>query len=170
MAILPVVKYPEKVLTTRTRTVERITDQERRLVRDMIDTMYAESGVGLAANQVGVSLQIFVASADQVRGKELVAINPVIIRKEGVIREFEGCLSIPEFYEPVKRSRKVRLRALDLEGRTYEMDGEGLLARIFQHEIDHLNGVLFVDRLGPIKSRLSKSRLLRRRPRMTGGA
>lgn len=170
MAVLPVVKFPDKVLMTRTAEVKRVTSVERKLVRDMIDTMYAESGVGLAANQVGIALQIFVASADQVRGNELVCINPVITHREGVIREFEGCLSIPEFYEPVKRARRVRVRAQDLEGRTLELTGEGLLARIFQHEIDHLNGILFVDRLGLLKSRLSRSRLLRRSARRAGAA
>src|SRR5262245_35023237 len=109
MAVLPVVQYPEKVLLTPTAPVAQVTDKERKLVRDMIETMYAENGVGLAANQVGVSQQIFVASADQVRGKEIVFINPRIVESKGVIKEFEGCLSIPEFFEPVKRARRVRV-------------------------------------------------------------
>src|SRR6266404_1903461 len=98
MAILPVLKIGDKVLTTKARPVNQITDTERRLVQDMIETMYAENGVGLAANQVGVLKQVFVANPDQEKGPLLVFFNPEIIKKEGQIREFEGCLSIPEFY------------------------------------------------------------------------
>ena len=162
MAVLPVLKYPNGILKTRAREVLRVTDVERRLVRDMIDTMYAENGVGLAANQVGVLKQLFVASADQARGRELVFFNPVLIKKEGTIKEFEGCLSVPEFYEPVQRAKKVWIRAMTLEGKTVEVKGEGLLSRIFQHEMDHLNGILFVDRLGVLKSRRIKKKLTQR--------
>lgn len=162
MAVLPVVKYPEKVLKTRAEKVKTITDADRRLVRDMIDTMYAENGVGLAANQIGVLKQLFVASADQVRGLEMVFFNPEIIRRSGVIKEFEGCLSVPEFYEPVQRSKVVWMRAMTLDGRTVEVKGEGLVSRIFQHEIDHLNGILFIDRLGLLKRRAAKRKLLKR--------
>ena len=162
MAVLPVLKYPHEILKTKAKPVQRVTDVERRLVLDMIETMYAESGVGLAANQVGVLKQIFVASADQVRGQELVFFNPVLTQKAGVVKEFEGCLSVPEFYEPVKRSKTVTMRAMTLDGSTVEVKGEGLLSRIFQHEIDHLNGVLFVDRLGLLKSRRIKKKLTKR--------
>ena len=162
MAVLSVLKYPDEILKTQAKEVLRITDGERSLVRDMIDTMHAEDGVGLAANQVGVLKQIFVASADQVRGEELVFFNPVLIRKEGAIKEFEGCLSVPEFYEPVKRAKKVWMRAMTLEGKNVEVKGEGLLSRIFQHEIDHLNGILFIDRLGFVKSQQAKKKLSRR--------
>ncbi len=159
MAVLPVVKFPDKVLATKAAEVSAITETERKLVRDMIDTMYAEEGVGLAANQVGILKQIFVASTDQVRGKELVFFNPKIIKKEGRVKEFEGCLSIPEFYEPVKRFKTVWIKAMTLDGRQTEVKGQGLLSRIFQHEIDHLNGILFIDRLGLLKSKLVKKRL-----------
>ena len=162
MAVLPVVKFPAEVLKTKAKEVPSITEADRKLVRDMIDTMYAENGVGLAANQVGILKQLFVASPDQVKGKELVFFNPKIIKKEGTIKEFEGCLSIPEFYEPVKRAKTVWMRAMTMEGKTVEVKGTGLLSRIFQHEIDHLNGILFVDRLGPVKSRLAKKKLLKK--------
>ena len=162
MAVLPVVKFPDKVLKTKTREVSKITNEERKLVKDMIDTMYAEKGVGLAANQVGVSKQIFVASVNQVKGQELIFFNPKILRKEGVIKEFEGCLSVPEFYEPVHRAKKVWIKAMTLDGQSVEVKSEGFLARIFQHEIDHLNGILFIDRLGLFKSRLIKKKLLER--------
>lgn len=162
MAVLPVLKFPDPVLKTRAREVQKITDAERRLVRDMIDTMHVEQGVGLAANQVGVLKRIFVASVDQVRGQELVFFNPVLVKKEGTIKEFEGCLSVPEFYEPVKRAKKVWMRAMTLDGKNVEIKGEGLLSRIFQHEIDHLDGILFVDRLGLIKSQRVKKKLIER--------
>lgn len=162
MAVLPVVQYPEKVLLTPTAPVDRITDKERKLVRDMIETMYAENGVGLAANQVGISQQIFVASADQVRGREIVYFNPRIVESSGSIKEFEGCLSIPEFYEPVKRFRRVRVEGMGLDGKPLSMEGVGLLSRIFQHEIDHLNGIVFIDRLGFLKSRSAKKKAARR--------
>lgn len=162
MAVLPVVKFPDKVLSTKASEVLRITDVDRKLVRDMIDTMYAEEGVGLAANQVGILKRLFVASADQVRGKEVVFFNPKIVRKEGHIKEFEGCLSVPEFYEPVKRFKIVWIQGMTLEGKLVEMKGEGLLSRIFQHEIDHLNGILFIDRLGLLKSKFVKKKLSKR--------
>ena len=162
MAILPVLKYPHPILKTKSPNVEQITEADRKLVRDMIDTMYAENGVGLAANQVGVLKQLFVASADQVRGQEMVFFNPMIIKMEGTIKEFEGCLSVPEFYEPVKRAKKVWMRAMTLDGKTVEVKGEGLVSRIFQHETDHLNGIVFIDRLGLLKSRSIKKKLIAR--------
>ena len=159
MAVLPVLKFPNKVLATKAEEVATITEVERKLVRDMIETMYAEEGVGLAANQIGVLKQIFVASPDQVRGNEIVLFNPKILKKEGQVKEFEGCLSVPEFYEPVKRFKTVWVQAMTLEGLPTQMKGQGLLSRIFQHEIDHLNGILFIDRLGLLKSRLTKKKL-----------
>ncbi len=161
MAILPVVQFPAEVLSNKTLEVKKITELDRKLVKDMIDTMYAENGVGLAANQVGVAKQIFVASADQVRGQEIVCFNPKIIKKEGTIKEFEGCLSVREVYEPVKRFKKVTIQAMNLEGKIVELRGEGLLSRIFQHEIDHLNGTLFIDRLGLLKTNRIKKKLLK---------
>ena len=165
MAILKVVQYPHKVLKTKAEKVARITKTEYRLVRDMIETMYAEKGVGLAANQVGILKQVFVASADQIRGKELVFFNPEIIKKEGAIKEFEGCLSVPEFYEPVKRAKKVWMRAMTPAGKVVEVKAEGLLSRIFQHETDHLNGILFIDRLGFLQSKSAHKKLTKKAPR-----
>ena len=162
MAILRVLKYPHKILKTKAENVPRITEADRKLVKDMIETMYAENGVGLAANQVGVLKQIFVASADQKRGSEMVFFNPVILKRQGTIKEFEGCLSVPEFYEPVKRAKKVWMQAMDLDSKMVEVKAEGLLSRIFQHEIDHLNGLIFVDRLGLIKKTRLKKKLTQR--------
>ncbi len=163
MAVLKVVKYPDRVLSTKASDLEKITADDKKLIRDMIDTMHAESGVGLAANQVGVLKQIFVASADQVKGKEMAFINPKIVKKEGAIKEFEGCLSVPELYEPVGRAKRVTLKAMTPDGKSVQIKAEGLLARIFQHEVDHLNGFLFIDRLGFLKKRLAKRKLSRRK-------
>lgn len=159
MAVLPVLKFPEKVLKTKAQPVVRISSADRRLVKDMIETMHAENGVGLAANQVGVLKQLFVAISDTPDGDELVFFNPRIVRREGTIKEFEGCLSVPEFYEPVKRAKRVWIEAMTLDGRSVQVKGEGLHARIFQHEIDHLNGILFIDRLGLLKARAAKRKL-----------
>lgn len=159
MAILPVLKFPNNILKTRASEVSHITAEDRKLVKNMIETMYAENGVGLAANQVGILKRIFVASHDQIKGNEQVYFNPKIMKKEGVIKEFEGCLSVPEFYEPVKRSKTVWMKAMTLDGKNVEIKAEGLLSRIFQHEIDHLDGILFIDRLGLLKSKITRKRL-----------
>ena len=159
MSILAVVKFPEEVLQTKSKEIYKVTDAERRLARDMIETMYAENGVGLAANQVGILKQIFVAIPEKKGAPELIFLNPKIIKKKGVIKEFEGCLSVPEFYEPVKRAKTVWMRAMTLDGDVVEVKGEGLHSRIYQHEIDHLNGMLFIDRLGILKSRLARKKL-----------
>jgi peptide deformylase len=153
LARLKVVQYPDPVLLKRTQPVESIGDWERAFVLDMIETMHEEAGVGLAANQVGVSKRIFVACADGVKGKELVYFNPEIIAKSGEIKDFEGCLSVRDEYEPVTRYREVTLRAMNLDGQTVEVKAKGLLARIFQHEVDHLDGFVFVHRLGWLKRR-----------------
>lgn len=162
MAVLKVIQYPDKRLKTKAEDVTKITADDLKLVHDMIDTMWAENGVGLAANQVGVLKQVFVASHDQAHGKEQVYFNPQIIKKEGVIKEFEGCLSVPELYEPVKRAKRVWMRAMNIKGEIVEVKADGLLSRIFQHEIDHLNGILFVDRLGIVKSGLAQKKLKKR--------
>ncbi len=165
MAVLKVLQYPHPVLKTKAQKGTRITETEQRLVRDMIETMYAENGVGLAANQIGVLKQVFVASADQVRGKELVFFDPEIVKKEGVVKEFEGCLSVREFYEPVRRAKKVWMKAMTLAGDLVEVKAAGLLSRIFQHETDHLNGILFIDRLGFLKSKSAQKKLIKKAPR-----
>ncbi len=162
MAILSVLKFPHKILAAQAEELSEISSEDRRLIRDMIDTMYAENGVGLAANQVGVLKQIFVASPEQIKGEELVYINPRIVKKKGKIKEFEGCLSVPEFYEPVQRAKKVWMIARTPDWEEVEVEASGLLSRIFQHETDHLNGTLFIDRLGYFKSRLIKKKIIKK--------
>ncbi|HEV8614065.1 MAG TPA: peptide deformylase [Methylomirabilota bacterium] len=146
MAVLKVRKYGDPVLRRRTQPVDAVTPEIRRLVEDMIDTMYDEVGIGLAAPQIGASLRLMVVGDDDGRGARAL-VNPVIIERGGEITAEEGCLSIPGVFAPVTRSEWVTLEAQDIEGRTVTLTGRGLRARVFQHEIDHLDGVLFIDRL-----------------------
>lgn len=157
--ILPIRKYGDDVLRVPTQRIESIDEPLHKLIDDMIDTMYAAPGVGLAANQVGVSKQLMIIdlSVGKRPGECHVFINPEIVETEGEITEEEGCLSIPDFVEVVTRPERVRLRYLDRNGDTREMWGEGLMARAMCHEIDHLQGTLFVDHLrGFRKDRILK--------------
>jgi peptide deformylase len=163
MAIRTIRVYPDPVLRTKTARVKKIDGSLDGLIQDMVETMHAAPGVGLAANQVGVSLQLAVIDLSSREDAEdrhplLVFINPEIISQEGATVEEEGCLSIPDFSEKVKRAAKVRVRAQDRTGKTFEIEAEGLLAKAFQHEIDHLNGLLFVDHLSPLKKSIFKRR------------
>ncbi len=163
MAIRPIRTYPDPVLRTRTARVEKIDASLDRLIQDMIETMHAAPGVGLAANQVGVSLQLAVIDLStrekpEQRHPLYVIINPEIVSSEGSMVEEEGCLSIPDYSEKVKRAEKVKVRAQDRTGKPFEIEAEGLLAKALQHEIDHLNGLLFVDRLSPLKKNIFKRR------------
>jgi peptide deformylase len=153
VAVLPIVKYGADVLRRPTDLVSGIDEPLQKLIDDMVDTMYAAPGVGLAANQVGVSkrLMIIDLSVGKRAGELHVFINPQITAAEGEITEEEGCLSIPDFVEVVTRPERVRLRYLDRNGEEREMWGEGLMARAMCHEIDHLNGTLFVDHLRGFK-------------------
>lgn len=161
MAIREIRKYPDPVLRNKTSRVERVDRDLDRLIEDMVETMHAAPGVGLAANQVGVPLQLAVIdlSSREDEGQRhplIVIINPEILSMEGSVIEEEGCLSIPDYAEKVKRAARVRVRALDRSGKPFEIEAEGLLAKAFQHEIDHLNGLLFVDRLSSLKKGLFK--------------
>jgi peptide deformylase len=155
--ILKIVKYPEPVLSQPGEPVTEFSDELRQLVADLFETMYAAQGIGLAAPQVGVSKRLTVI--DLSMGKEpkdkLVLINPEIILSEGKLYEEEGCLSFPEIREKVVRAAKVRIRAQNEHGKWFEMGGEELLSRAMQHEIDHLDGVLFIFRMSPLKRNLN---------------
>lgn len=148
-----ILTYGQPILRQAARPVCSLDGELQRLIDEMIETMYAAPGVGLAANQVGSLQRVFVANPSENHdpGKLLVVINPELVESEGEIVAEEGCLSIPEFREEVRRARRVLLRGLDRDGRPVEVEGQELLARIFQHELDHLNGILFVDRLSPAK-------------------
>ena len=161
MALREIKLYPDPVLRNKAARVERIDKSLDRLIEDMVETMHAAPGVGLAANQVGVPLQLAVidlsAREDQdQRHPLIVIINPEIISQEGSVVEEEGCLSIPDYAEKVKRAARVKVRAQDRTGKPFDIEAEGLLARALQHEIDHLNGLLFVDRLSPLKKSIFK--------------
>ncbi len=151
--ILKIVKYPEPVLDTPGEPVVEFDGELRKFVADMFETMYASQGVGLAAQQVGVARRITVIDLSMGKdpAQKLALVNPEIIAREGRQYEEEGCLSFPEIREKVVRAAKVRIRAQDENGKWFEMDGEELLARAFQHEFDHLDGVLFLSRMSPLK-------------------
>jgi peptide deformylase len=154
---LKIVKFPEPVLSQPGEPVTEFNDELRRLVADMFDTTYASQGIGLAAPQVGVSRRVTVVDVSMGKDPDdrLVLINPEIISSEGKLYAEEGCLSFPDIREKVVRAAKVRIRAQDEHGKWFEMDGEDLLARAFQHEIDHLDGVLFIFRMSALKKNLS---------------
>jgi peptide deformylase len=158
MAVLTVRKYGDPVLRRRARPVEAVTPDIRRMIADMIDTMYDEVGLGLAAPQVGISLRLMVVGDDD--GREARAlINPVIAEQGGEVVAEEGCLSIPGVFAPLKRAEWVRLDAQDEQGRPVSITARGLRARVFQHEMDHLDGVLFIDRLDPVTRDRIKRRI-----------
>jgi peptide deformylase len=139
------------VLRERSTEVAVVDDGVRAFIQDLADTMRANKGVGLAANQVGVARRVCVVEADE--GELLAMVNPVIVEAEGTVREEEGCLSIPDLYAEVRRAARVVVEAADEQGVRRRIEGTGLLARAIQHEIDHLDGILFLDRVGPIKRR-----------------
>jgi len=155
--ILKIVKYPEPVLQQPGEPVTEFDADLRKFVDDMLETMYASQGIGLAAQQVGVAKRITVIDLSQGKDPEqkLVLINPEIIEREGKQYEEEGCLSFPEIREKIPRAAKVRIRAQDEKGKWFEMDGEELLSRAFQHEIDHLDGMLFIFRMSALKRDLT---------------
>lgn len=160
MALLEIKKYPDPVLKRRAEAVTVVDDELQTLIDDMIDTMYDAPGVGLAAPQVGVSKQLAVIdiSSKEAEVPLIVLINPVVIEAEGAVEFEEGCLSLPEYTTKVKRSERVVVRAIDREGKKIEIDTEGLLAIALQHEIDHLDGILLIDRISPIKREFFKKR------------
>lgn len=161
MSIKKIVKFGDPILRNRCKPVEVFNDDLKSLIQDLKDTMYAAPGVGLAANQIGISLQVAVVdiTAGQDLSSFIILINPEIILIEGEQFEEEGCLSIPGIYEKVRRPQKVSVKTLDLQGNMKEIKGEGLLARAFCHEIDHLQGKLFIDYLSAFKLRYLKNKI-----------
>ena len=159
--IRPILKYGDDMLHERARDVDVITAEIERLVDDMIETMYAAPGVGLAATQVGVPLRIFVVDVSVGRDPRglLVMINPEFVERDGVQLEEEGCLSLPGFNATVVRPIRAVVKGLDRHGEPQQREGTGLLARAFRHEMDHLDGSLFVDRLRGIKRDLIVRRI-----------
>lgn len=161
MAIREIKKYPEKVLKEKALPVTDIDREVQRLIDDMIETMYAAPGIGLAAPQVGVSKRIIVIDVSVKEGEKIpliVLINPEIIKSEGEIESEEGCLSLPGYITTVKRAEKVLVSGLNRDGKEILIEGEGLLSRALQHEIDHLEGMLLIDRISSIKREFFKKR------------
>ena len=160
MAVLEIKKYPEKVLKEKAAPIENIDAALEHLMDDMIETMHYSRGIGLAANQVGITKKLCVLDLGLREDKVplIVLVNPVIAEKEGAIDAEEGCLSIPGYLTSIKRAEKVLVKGIDREGRDIEIEAEGLLARALQHEIDHLEGLLFIDRMSPIRREFFKRR------------
>ena len=159
MAKLTILEFPDPRLRTKARPVESVDDALRTLIDDMFETMYDAPGIGLAATQVDVHQRLLVADVSSDRSEPHTLINPVIVEKDGVTATEEGCLSVPGYFEEVKRAEHIRVRFLDRNGDEQEMEAEGLLAVCIQHEMDHLEGKLFVDYLSEAKRQRIRKRL-----------
>ena len=164
MAKLTILAYPDPRLRTRAEPVAAVDDAVRRLVDDLFETMYASKGIGLAATQVDVHRRVLVTDVSPERTEPRVFINAQIIEREGSIEAEEGCLSVPGVYDTLRtRSERVRVRAIDRDGEPFELEAEGLLAVCIQHEIDHLDGKLFVDYLSELKRNRIRKKLEKER-------
>ena len=163
MALLTILKYPDPRLTQVARPVPQVDDRIRQLVDDMLQTMYAADGVGLAATQVDVHERVIVIDASEQRNEPLVLINPELSRcSDEMVQGEEGCLSVPATYDRVARHARVTVKALDRQGQPFERDAEGLLSVCIQHEMDHLVGRVFVDYLSTLKRDRIRSRMIKR--------
>lgn len=162
MPKLTILRYPDPRLHTVAKPVSQVDDRIRRLIDDMLETMYDADGVGLAASQVDVHERVLVMDTSETRDKPLVLINPELlsVSADQVIDE-EGCLSVPSVYDKVSRAAQIRVRALGRDGEAFEFDAEGLLAKCVQHEMDHLMGKVFVDYLSPLKRTRIKTKMLK---------
>jgi len=163
MALLPILEFPDPRLRTRAEPVAEVDAALRKLIDDMFQTMYAAPGIGLAATQVNVHKRVLVIDLSESRKEPLVLVNPEILERDGVEETEEGCLSVPGIYDKVTRAEKIRVRALDRDGKRIEFDAEGLLAVCIQHEIDHLDGKLFVDYLSDLKRTRIRKKLEKER-------
>ncbi|MBM4201004.1 MAG: peptide deformylase [Gammaproteobacteria bacterium] len=159
MAILTILEFPDERLRKRATPVDVFDEALAEFVQDMLATMYAAPGIGLAATQVNVHKAIIVIDISEEKNSPLVLINPEVLARSGQEEMEEGCLSVPGVYEKVQRAETVRVRTADLEGRLMEFDADGLLAVCIQHEMDHLEGRLFVDRLSPLKRQLVRKKI-----------
>jgi len=151
MAIRDILHYPDPRLRNRAEPVERVDDAIRQLLDDMLETMYAAPGIGLAAIQVNVPIRAITIDISERSDRPLCLVNPEIVERDGSVETEEGCLSVPGIYESVQRAERIRARGLDRDGQTVELEADGLLAVCVQHEIDHLDGKLFVDHLSQLK-------------------
>lgn len=159
MAILNILHFPDDRLRTKAKLVSEVTEKHRTLISNMLETMYDAPGIGLAATQVNVHERILVIDISEEKNDPIALINPEILEKDGDQEFDEGCLSVPGIYETVHRAEKVRIKALNKEGENIEITAEGLLAVCIQHEIDHLDGKLFVDYLSQLKKQRIRKKL-----------
>ena len=159
MTILNILHFPDPRLRNVAQPVEQVDDSVRQLVEDMFETMYAAPGIGLAATQVNVARRIVVIDISEEKDQPLCLINPEILELDGLEEMEEGCLSVPGVYERVQRAEQVKVAALDRTGKPFEMQADGLLAVCIQHEIDHLDGKLFIDYLSPLKRQMIQKKL-----------
>jgi len=162
MALLPILRYPDPRLHTVAKPVAKVDDSIRRLIDDMAETMYEAPGIGLAATQVDVHKRVVVIDVSEDHSELLVLVNPTIIDRQGAQVCEEGCLSVPGVYEKVERAEAVTVRALDRDGKSFELEAEGLLAICIQHEIDHLDGKVFIEYLSQLKLNRIKTRLAKK--------
>ena len=159
MGILTILEFPDERLRKKAETVKAVDKKLKQLVDDMLETMYASRGIGLAATQINVQQRVVVIDVSEEKNAPLCLINPVILEKDGVKESEEGCLSVPGFFENVTRAEHIKIKALDREGLEFELEATGLLAVCIQHEMDHLDGKLFVDYLSSLKRQRIKSKL-----------
>ncbi|NBB93223.1 MAG: peptide deformylase [Gammaproteobacteria bacterium] len=159
MSKLKILEYPDPRLRRVARPAENVDERERKLVEDMLETMYDARGIGLAATQVDEDVRIVVMDLSDSRDEPRVFINPEILDRSGSQCYEEGCLSVPGFYAEVTRAEQVKVGALDIDGKPYELEADGLLAVCIQHEIDHLDGKMFIDYLSPLKRRMIGKKL-----------
>ena len=163
MALLTILEFPDPRLRTRAQPVQQVDATVRKLVDDLFETMYAAPGIGLAATQVNVHQRVLVIDISENRKEPLALINPEIVSREGIEETEEGCLSVPGIYDKVTRADRIRVRALDYDGKAIEFDADGLRAVCIQHEIDHLDGKLFVDYLSDLKRTRIRKKLEKER-------
>jgi peptide deformylase len=159
LSILTILEFPDERLRKKAVMVQAVDIKIKKLVDDMLETMYQAKGIGLAATQVNIHQRIVVIDISEEKDKPLCLINPEIIEKEGIEESEEGCLSVPGFFEKVKRAEKIKVKALDKEGKPFELEADDLLAVCIQHELDHLEGKLFVDYISSLKRERIKKKL-----------
>lgn len=160
MALLPILSFPDQRLRTIAKAVTDVNDEIRKLAADMLETMYAAPGIGLAATQVDRHIQLIVIDISETKDQPHVFINPIVTALTDETEPYEeGCLSVPQIYDKVERPSRVKVQALDLNGEKISLEAEGLLAICLQHEIDHLNGKLFVDYLSPLKRQRAREKV-----------
>ena len=159
MALLDILRFPDARLRTKAKPIDEVTDELHTLIDDMFETMYEAPGIGLAATQVDFHKQLVIVDVSEDKSEPYCFINPVITMSEGEEICQEGCLSVPEYYADVSRAENIKVKALDRDGKPFEIEADGLFAVCIQHEIDHLNGKLFVDYLSPLKQKRLRKKM-----------